>query len=254
MTPEQIAARIDHTALRPETTDAEVDRLVEQALRHGFAAVCVNGRFALRVRQALDRAGASGVKHAVRCCAVAGFPLGAMLPMAMAIEATQCCKAASGGADEIDVVAFLPHLLSPDHASIGAEALRDDLLLTTRAVRAVSPAIVVKVILETAALKAHADAAHAADSARAAALFESMIEAGCRASRESGCDFVKTSTGFHPAGGANVDAVRLLRKHAGGLRVKASGGIRTRDDAVRMIDAGADRLGASSGVAIVTAR
>lgn len=249
-----IAAIIDHTALKPETTEADVDRLVREAVEHGFAAVCVNGRFALRARRGLDAARAAGAAHAVRACAVAGFPLGATLPMAMAIEATQCCKAASGGADEVDVVAFLPHLLRDDRAEAGADALRDDLLITTRAVRAVSPSIAVKVILETAALKAFADARHAADSARAAALWESMIEAGCRAAREAGCDFVKTSTGFHPAGGATADAVRLLRRHAGPLKVKASGGVRTRQDALRMIDAGADRLGTSSGVDIAAQR
>lgn len=249
--PTPIASIIDHTALKPETADADVDRLVREAVEHGFAAVCVNGRFALRVRRGLDQARAAGAPHAVRACAVAGFPLGATLPMAMAVEATQCCKAVSGGAEEVDVVAFLPHLLRADHAEAGADALRDDLLITTRAVRAVSPSIVVKVILETAALKAHADAAHASDSPAAAALWESMIEAGCRASREAGCDFVKTSTGFHPAGGATADAVRLLKRHAGPLKVKASGGVRTRDDALRMIDAGADRLGTSAGVAIL---
>src|SRR5690606_19727070 len=80
---------------------------------------------------------------------------------------------------------------------------------------------------------------------------ERRIALACRAARESGCDFVKTSTGFHPTGGASVEAVRLLKKHSMGMYVKASGGIRTRDDALRMIEAGADRLGCSAGVQIV---
>lgn len=237
MSPAEIASRIDHTALKPETTRDDAVRLVREAVEHGFAAVCVNGVHLRAVRAALDEAGAARA-HSVRACAVAGFPLGAMSPIAMALESTTLAKAESGGADEIDVVAHLPRLLARD-----AGGLRDDLLHTVRAVRAASPQIVVKVILETAALRA---------AASGDAEFESMIEAGCRASRESGCDFVKTSTGFHPAGGATVEAVRLLRKHAGPMRVKASGGVRTRDDALRMIEAGADRIGASSGVQIVS--
>ena len=233
MTPTELAARIDHTILKPEATPEDADRLAHEALEHNFAAVCVNGRFVERVAAALDRA-RRDKPHNVLACAVAGFPLGAMTPMAMAIEATQAAK---HGAREIDVVAWLPHLLRNN-----ADALRDDLLHTTRAVRAVAPGIVVKVILETAALRA---------AAESDAAFESMIETGCAAARASGCDFVKTSTGFHPAGGATIEAVRLMRKHAGELRVKASGGVRTRDDALRMIDAGADRIGASSSVAII---
>ena len=110
-------------------------------------------------------------------------------------------------------------------------------------VRGVRGDVVVKVIIESALLLAGVDDATA----------EQRIETACVAARESGCDFVKTSTGFHPAGGASVEAVKLMKKHAapGGLKVKASGGIRNRDDALRMIDAGADRLGCSAGVAIV---
>ena len=110
-----------------------------------------------------------------------------------------------------------------------------------KAARAVSPQVVVKVIIESAALMKDVSADEA----------ESRIEVACRAARESGCDFIKTSTGFHPAGGATVEAVRLMKKQSGGLYVKASGGIRSFDDAKRMLDAGADRLGCSASVAIV---
>lgn len=230
-----LAARIDHTALKPETLKADVLRLADEALTHAFASVCVNARFVEPLAAKLN----AHKDHHVLACAVAGFPLGSMHPVVMAIEATHACK---NGAREIDVVAHLPHLFAND-----ADALREDLLQTTRAVRAVASNVVVKVILETAALRAHADTTGSGLSA-----FEAMIATGCQASAQSGCDFVKTSTGFHPAGGATIEAVQLLRKHAGAMRVKASGGIRTRDDALRMIDAGADRLGTSSGVAIVT--
>ena len=101
--------------------------------------------------------------------------------------------------------------------------------------------VIVQVILETAVLMKELVPQEA----------EAAIQIGCQAARESGCDFVKTSTGFHAAGGATVEAVKLLRKHSGGLYVKAAGGIRTRDDAMRMIDAGADRIGCSSSVQVV---
>jgi deoxyribose-phosphate aldolase len=226
-----LAARIDHTLLKPEAAGPQIDALVDEALRFGFASVCVNGYHLPRV---VERLGGSK-EHSVKACAVASFPLGAMTPIGRALECTNLAKL---GAQEIDIVAFLPHLLAKD-----PDALASDLIETVRQVRAVSRTIVVKVILETAALRAQAESD---------ADFEKMIEAGCDAARRSGCDFVKTSTGFHSAGGATVEAVQLMKKHANGLRVKASGGIRTRDDALRMIDAGADRLGCSSGVAIVT--
>lgn len=232
-----LASRIDHTALKPETTLDDVLRLADEGLEHAFASVCVNARFVEPLAQRL----ATKPDHRVLACAVTGFPLGAMHPMIMAIEATHACKS---GAREIDVVAWLPHLFEKN-----AEALRDELLQTTRAVRSVAASVVVKVILETAALRARADA-----TGGGARVFEAMIASGCEASAQSGCDFVKTSTGFHPAGGATIEAVQLLRKHAGKMKVKASGGIRTRDDALKMIDAGADRLGTSSGVAIVTGK
>lgn len=226
-----LAARIDHTLLKPEADGPAVDALVDEALRFGFASVCVNGYHLPRV---VERLGASK-GHSVKACAVASFPLGAMTPIARALECTNLAKL---GAQEIDLVAFLPHLLRKD-----ADALAADLIESVRQARAVSRSVVIKVILETAALRAHAG-----DESD----FEAMIETGCDAARRSGCDFVKTSTGFHGAGGATVEAVRLMRKHSNGLRVKASGGIRTRDDAARMLDAGADRLGCSAGVAIVT--
>lgn len=247
-----LAATIDHTALKPETTEDDARRLVAEGVRHGFAAVCVNARLLATVRAAIDGAGATG---RLRACAVAGFPLGCATPTSLAMEATLLAKA---GAEEIDVVAWLPGLMPAGTKTAGeaeeagaAVGLRDHLVNMVRAVRAVNASTVVKVILETAALRAHADA-QGADKAVADARFEAMLAAGCRGARESGCDFVKTSTGFHAAGGATVESVRLLRKHAGPMRVKASGGVRTREDALRMLDAGADRIGTSNGVAIVS--
>lgn len=221
-----LCARIDHTLLKPEASPADVLRLCDEALAHGFASVCVNGRHV--------RAAAGHLRGRVKVCGVAGFPLGAMKPMVKAIEAASLVK---DGASEVDFVASLPALLACD-----ADEARAEFIEITKNVRAVLPSVTVKVILETAALLAGVSADQG----------EARIAAGCLAARESGCDFVKTSTGFHAAGGATELAVQLLKKHAGPLQVKASGGIRTAEDARRMLAAGATRLGCSSGVAIAT--
>ncbi len=221
-----IANRIDHTILKAEATPAEVHRLCQEAIEHGFASVCVNGCYAAAVAAALRGTN-------VKTCVVAGFPLGAMKATIKAIEASNLVK---DGAQEIDFVAHVPHLLAKDLLAAKAEFLE-----IVKACRAANPQVTVKVIVESAALAKDASPAE----------FEARIELACRAARETGCDFIKTSTGFHPTGGATVEAVRLMKKHSGGLYVKASGGIRSYDDAKKMLDAGADRLGCSAGVAIV---
>lgn len=220
-----LAQRIDHTILKAEATRPQVHKIVAEAIEHGFASVCVNGAFAADVAKALK-------PHAVKTCVVVGFPLGANKATIKAIEATSAVK---DGADEIDFVAHLPHLLNKDVASAKAEFLE-----IVKAARAVNSEVIIKVIIESAALMDGVDDAEG----------EARIETACIAARESGCDFVKTSTGFHSAGGATVEAVKLMKKHSGGLSVKASGGIRSYDDAVTMVNAGADRLGCSAGVAI----
>ena len=241
LTRSALAATIDHTLLTPTATEADVRRLVEEAVTHGFASVCVNPVLVAFARGLLDErttfksgAGVSPVVDHPKLCAVAAFPLGATTSMGRAIDATQSVKA---GAEEIDLVPWLPRLIGRD-----GPGLRADLIETVRAVRAARAACVVKVILETAALRA---------AAGSDAEFEAMIESACAAARESGCDYVKTSTGVHPAGGATAEAVRLLKKHANGLKVKASGGIHDYRTAVAMLDAGADRIGASASLAIV---
>ncbi|XAM01060.1 deoxyribose-phosphate aldolase [Phycisphaeraceae bacterium D3-23] len=221
------APLIDHTILKAEATRDDVLALCDEAITHGFASVCVNGCFIPDVRAKL-------ANSQVKTCGVAGFPLGAMKPMVKAIEAVSLVK---DGADEVDFVAHLPHLLNEDVKSAKAEFAE-----LVKAVRSVLPSVVVKVIIESAALMKDVDEA----------TFERRIVTACSAAQESGCDFVKTSTGFHPAGGASVEAVTLMKKHAGPMKVKASGGIRTAEDAKRMVDAGADRLGCSAGVAIVS--
>ena len=221
MTAAELAGKIDHTLLTPETTPAEVERLVAEGAEHGFASVCVAPAHVVTA----TRAAAGRVK----VCGVVGFPHGNSRATVKAIEAT---AAAKDGAAEIDMVAFLPNLLAQDVAATLAEVRE-----VVAAVRAVRPDIVVKVIVESAVLMRQDG--------------EARISAACEAVRRGGADFIKTSTGFHPAGGASADAVRLMRRHAGGLRVKASGGIRDLATAQKMLAAGADRLGMSAGVQVL---
>jgi deoxyribose-phosphate aldolase len=225
MTPSQLAAKIDHTILKPEATAAEVEKIVAEAIQYRFASVCVAPIWVTTVARQL-----SGTP--VLTCAVASFPHGTGKPTVKAIEASSCVK---DGAVEIDVVAHLPHLARHDF-----EAAKAELSEVVRACRAVRSDVVIKVIVESAYLLS-----------LGAEAGEKAIAIACRAVRESGCDFIKTSTGFHPAGGASVQAVQLMKKYAGGIQVKASGGIRDLPTAMAMLDAGADRLGLSSSVKIV---
>jgi deoxyribose-phosphate aldolase len=213
----QLAALIDHTLLKPEATRADVAALVAEAAALGVYAVCVSPSM---VPVAVD-AGAG-----MRVAAVAGFPSGKHLP---AVKAHEAALAVASGAGEIDMVIDVGAALAGD---IGA--VRSDI----EAVRAAAPRAVLKVIVESAVLLAQAGGGALADV--------------CRAAEDVGADFVKTSTGFHPAGGASVDAVALMAETVGGrLGIKASGGIRTAADAVAMLDAGATRLGLSGTRAVL---
>lgn len=225
MTPADLAARIDHTILKPEATSAEVHRVATEAMQHRFASVCVAPVWVKRVATMLQGGG-------VPVCTVVGFPHGTGKSTVKAIEASSSVK---DGAGEVDVVAHLPHLAGAD-----ADAAKAELMEIVRACRAANPSTVVKVIVESAYLLSLGETRG-----------EAAIAAACRAVRESGCDFIKTSTGFHPAGGASVRAIELMKKHGGGLLVKASGGIRDLKGARAMLDAGADRLGMSASVAVV---
>lgn len=207
----QLAAFVDHTLLKPEATDADVAALVAEAAELGAYAVCVSPSMV----PVAVRAGAG-----VRVASVAGFPSGKHLP---AVKAHEAALAVASGACEIDMVIDVGAALAGD-----LEAVRADV----HAVRGAIGGAVLKVIVESAALLALAD--------------EPTLAQVCRAAEDAGADFVKTSTGFHPAGGASVRAVALMAGTVGGrLGVKASGGIRTAQDALAMLDAGATRLGLS---------
>jgi len=216
---------IDHTVLKPETTPAEVDKVIAEAIEHRFCSVCVAPVYVGHAREKLKGSG-------VLVCTVCGFPHGTSKPVHKAIEATGLVK---DGADEVDVVAHLPFL-----AAGNLDAARAELMELVRAVRAARRDVVVKVIVESGYLLSLG-----ADRG------ERAIETACRAVRESGCDFVKTSTGFHPTGGATAEAVRLMKKHGQGIRVKAAGGMRDLASTLNMVHAGADRLGMSASVAVM---
>jgi len=225
MTASDLARRIDHTLLKPEAGLADVRRFLTEARQFPFASVCIGPRWVAVAREVLEGSG-------ILVCSVAGFPQGISKPSVKTIEAILAIKE---GADEIDIVAHLPPLVAGD-----ADAVKAELLEIVRGARAARPDVVIKVIVESALLMQLPP-----DKS------ESAIAAACRAVRESGCDFIKTSTGFHPAGGASVAAVALMRKHAGGIKVKAAGGIRDRAAAEAMLAAGADRLGMSSSLAML---
>ena len=213
--PADIAKMIDHTLLKPEATRDEVVKLCEEAKKHRFASVCVNTTWV-----PLCKALLSGSD--VMVCAVVGFPLGAMAPTAKAYEAREAVRQ---GAKEIDMVINIGALKSRDY-----ETVFEDIC---RVVKSAAPAGV-KVILETSALD----------------MEQKII--GCAMSKLAGAAFVKTSTGFGK-GGATVEDIEMMRRIVGSdVGVKASGGVRTAEDAVKMAAAGANRLGASASVAIVT--
>ncbi|WP_046315377.1 deoxyribose-phosphate aldolase [Mycobacterium sp. UM_Kg1] len=215
---DQVAQRVDHTLLKPEATAAQVVAVVAEAADLGVAAVCVSPLM-VAVAAAANPAG-------VPIAAVAGFPSGKHRPE---IKAREAALAAADGAAEIDMVIDVGAALAGDFAAVGADIAT---------VRAAVPGAVLKVIVESAALLEFAG--------------DATLVAACRAAEDAGADFVKTSTGFHPSGGASVHAVSLMADTVGGrLGVKASGGIRTAGEAVAMLDAGATRLGLSGTRAVL---
>ncbi len=211
-----LAGMIDHTLLRPDATTTEIERLCQEAKEYGFASVCVNS---CHVRLCARLLAGSRV----RVCSTVGFPLGGMSSEAKVDEAAH---AIGDGATELDMVMNIGLLKSGAHSTV-----ENDIRGVVRLAH--DRKAIVKVILETGLLSED----------------EKVI--ACRLSQQAGADFVKTSTGFGH-GGATAADVTLLRSTVGpSMGVKASGGIRTRDDALAMIDAGATRLGASSGLQIV---
>ncbi|MCZ2404864.1 deoxyribose-phosphate aldolase [Paenarthrobacter sp. Z7-10] len=211
-----VAAYIDHTLLKPEAGEDDVLKVCAEAVEYSFFSVCVNPVWVKTVHKALKGSG-------VRTCSVIGFPLGATPTDVKVFEAR---GATLDGADEIDMVINIAAARALDKGS-----LVDDISAVAEAVHEADA--ILKVIIETSLLNQ-----------------EQKVMA-CRAAVEAGADFVKTSTGFN-GGGATAEDVALMRATVGPtLGVKASGGVRTLADAQAMIAAGATRIGASSGIAIV---
>ncbi|RUL57051.1 MULTISPECIES: deoxyribose-phosphate aldolase [Lysinibacillus] len=208
------AALIDHTLLKAETTQTQIEALCEEAKKYEFASVCVNPTWVNLSAQLLKGTN-------VKVCTVIGFPLGATTSKVKAFETT---NAIEEGAGEIDMVINIGALKNGEY-----DFVRDDI----KAVVDAANGTLVKVIIETCLLTD-----------------EEKVKA-CELSVEAGADFVKTSTGFS-TGGATIEDVKLMRNTVGpNVGVKASGGVRSLEDMKNMVEAGATRIGASSGVAIM---
>mgnify|MGYP001320360110 FL=1 len=215
MTDFQIARYIDHTLLKPESTQADIIQLCKEAKQYQFATVCVNPFW---VKTAAEELKSSGVGVAT----VIGFPLGATSTFTKVAETRD---AIASGATEVDMVINIGALKSKDEMAVYQDI--------RQIVRAANGQALVKVIIETGFLT------------------DEEKKRACMIAKEAGADFVKTSTGFGP-GGATVEDIKLMRETVGPeIGVKASGGVRDFETAKAMIDAGATRIGASSGVAIV---
>lgn len=213
MTNQELFSYVDHTLLKPEATPEQIAALCAEAAEHGTASVCVNGSYVALAKKLLD--------GKAKVCAVIGFPLGAMSTAAKAFEATEAIR---DGADEIDMVIHIGQLKAGN---------TDYVLEDIKAVKAAIGDHILKVIIETCLLT------------------EEEKITMCRLVTESGAEYIKTSTGFS-TGGATFDDVRLFAEYVGeGVKIKAAGGIRSREDMEEFLRLGASRLGTSSAVKIL---
>ena len=214
----ELAGRIDHTLLEATATKEDIEQLCEEAKSYGFHSVCVNGRWLSLIA---DRLHSTKVKVG----GVVSLPLGADTTK---IKVAQAKDAVFTGADEIDMVADLAAIIAGD-----AKYLKTQLQAVLKICRSMRPAVVFKVIIESAALN-----------------HEQKIFA-CQVAQTCGVDFIKTSTGMNPAGGATIEDIKLMKETAPKCRIKAAGGIKTAKQALEMLEARAERLGTSSSVQII---
>lgn len=214
MKPETLSQYFDHTILNPAATKKDVKQICKEAMDFGFFSVCVNPFYAGTVHEYL-------IKSKVKTCVVVGFPLGANTS---AVKAFETKTAIENGADEIDMVLNIGALIDNDFSKVESDI---------HSVVTAANGKCVKVIIETCLLNR-----------------EQKIKA-CHIAENAGAHFVKTSTGFAD-GGATCEDVALMKETIGHtLKIKASGGIKTLEDTMKMIEAGADRIGASAGAAII---
>ncbi|KHD36285.1 deoxyribose-phosphate aldolase [Clostridium acetobutylicum] len=211
-----IAKIIDHTALKPDTTKKQILKLIKEAKQNNFASVCVNPKWVKEASCALK-------DSSVKVCTVIGFPLGANTTATKVFETQDAIK---NGAEEVDMVISIGELKDKNDDYVEKDI--------EEVVKAASGKALVKVIIETCLLTE-----------------EEKIRA-CKLAKKAGADFVKTSTGFS-TGGAKAEDIKLMRKTVGaGMGVKASGGIHTREEAIKLIEAGATRIGASASIDIIS--
>jgi deoxyribose-phosphate aldolase len=215
---EQLAGCIDHTLLDATATKERIEKLCQEAIDYDFHAVSINPRWIPLAYEILH-------KTNVKVGGVVSLPLGGD---STKIKAAQAKDAIFAGADEIDMVADLASIIEGDSQYLG-----NQLYEVLKVCRSMRPPVLLKVIIESAALN------------------EEQIIFACKTAQQVGVDFVKTSTGMNPAGGATVEAVRLMKESAPKCKVKAAGGIRTAAQAIAMLEAGAERIGTSASVKII---
>jgi deoxyribose-phosphate aldolase len=214
----ELAACIDHTLLDATATKEQIEQLCQEAKNYGFHTVCVNGRWVALAAELL-----AGSKVAVG--GVVSLPLGAETTK---IKVAQAKEAIFSGADEIDMVADLAAIIADD-----TKYLQNQIQAVLKVCRSMRPAVVLKVIIESAALNN-----------------DQKIFA-CQVADRCGVDFIKTSTGLHPAGGATIEDIKLMKETAPNCKIKAAGGIKTAKQALEMLAAGAERIGTSSSIQII---
>jgi deoxyribose-phosphate aldolase len=214
----QLAGCIDHTLLDATATKEQIEQLCQEAIDFGFHTVCVNGRWVALAAELL-----AGSKVAVG--GVVSLPLGAETTK---IKVAQAKEAIFAGADEIDMVADLAAIIEGN-----SKYLQSQIQAVLKVCRSMRPAVVLKVIIESAALT-----------------HDQKIFA-CQAADRCGVDFIKTSTGMNPAGGATIEDIKLMKETAPNCKIKAAGGIRTAKQALEMLAAGAERIGTSSSVQMI---
>ncbi|BAH07520.1 deoxyribose-phosphate aldolase [Clostridium kluyveri] len=215
MDKKELAKMIDHTLLKPEANYEQIVKLCKEALEYGFASVCINPCYVNAAYQLLKGSD-------VKVCTVVGFPLGAATSETKTFEAVQ---AVNRGASEIDMVINVGYLKSGNH-----DYVEEDIKTL---VNKINGRALVKVIIETCLLNDE----------------EKII--ACKLAKKAGAHFVKTSTGFNMSGATSEDVALMYDAVSPNLKVKASGGIRTYEDAIKMINAGASRIGASSSIKII---
>lgn len=218
LTPQGLAGYIDHTFLKQESPYPALEQFCAEAMQYGFASVCVYPCYIPHIADLLRGS-------VVQVCSVVGFPMGMVHST---IKEAEASLAIEEGAQELDMVVNLGAVLQGD-----LQYVERDIKLVVDVCRQVKPHIILKVIIESSALDRHTKIVL------------------CELLSDLGVDFIKTSTGLHPSGGATIEDIQLLYQHRGCCRVKAAGGIRDLQTMLAMLQAGAERIGTSTGAAIM---